>query len=112
MSAQTKKLAICSPISAAALRSMKIGRPVGAPAHLTLPDHSERRPKTHNGTLIKTIGDEICAPFPRLKLHCAPLAKCSWRSNQTIKTVNTPCIYARFHYGDVICEDGESTAMP
>jgi class 3 adenylate cyclase len=63
---------------------------------------------THNGTMIKTIGDEILCTFPSAEQ--AMNAACEMQ--MAIKTDNRStdnAMYVRigFHYGDVICEDGD-----
>lgn len=63
---------------------------------------------THHGTLIKTIGDEILCTFPSAE-H-ALNAACEMQ--MALKTDNQSSehqmfIRIGFHYGDVICEDGD-----
>ncbi len=63
---------------------------------------------THNGSLIKTIGDEILCTFP--SAEAAFNAACEMQmalhtDNQ--HTEHSMHIRIGFHYGDVICEEGD-----
>ncbi len=63
---------------------------------------------THNGTLIKTIGDEILCTFPTAEI--AMTAACEMQN--AIKTDNQHSEYPMyirigFNYGDVIYEEGD-----
>jgi adenylate cyclase len=62
----------------------------------------------HNGTFIKTIGDEILCTFPTAEI--ALNAACDMQ--MAVKTHNQSSehpMYIRigFHYGDVLCEDND-----
>ena len=64
--------------------------------------------KTHDGTLIKTIGDEILCTFPTAEI--AMNAACEMQ--RAVKTDNQSSenpMYIRigFNYGEVICEEGD-----
>jgi adenylate cyclase len=64
--------------------------------------------KTHDGTLVKTIGDEILCTFPTAEV--AMNAACEMQ--MAIKTDNQSShqpMYVRigFNYGEVICEEGD-----
>ena len=63
---------------------------------------------THNGTLVKTIGDEILCTFPTAE--SALNAACEMQ--RAVKTDNQSSehplfIRIGFNYGDVICEEGD-----
>jgi class 3 adenylate cyclase len=62
----------------------------------------------HNGMLIKTIGDEILCTFPTPE--AAMNAACEMQmAVKSDNQHNNHSMYIRigFHYGDVICEDGD-----
>jgi len=63
---------------------------------------------THNGSLIKTIGDEILCTFP--SAEAAFNAACEMQMSlhtDNQHTEHSMHIRIGFHFGDVICEDGD-----
>jgi len=63
---------------------------------------------THNGKLIKTIGDEILCTFPSAEAafnSACEMQMALHTDNQ--HTEHSMHIRIGFHYGDVICEDGD-----
>ena len=109
MSEQTKKLAILfADISGSSALYEKMGdqiaRQLIARSLLLL----QGALITHNGTLIKTIGDEILCTFPSAEI--ALDAACEMQ--MAVKTDNqssTQPLYIRigFHFGEVICVDND-----
>jgi len=61
----------------------------------------------HNGTLIKTIGDEIMCIFP--SAEAAMHAACAMQSTVENRLIDGHQMHIRigFHYGDVILESGD-----
>lgn len=63
---------------------------------------------THNGLLIKTIGDEILCTFP--SAESAFSAACEMQKSihtDNQHTEHSMHVRIGFHFGDVICEDGD-----
>jgi class 3 adenylate cyclase len=63
---------------------------------------------SHNGTLIKTMGDEVMCTFPRAEN--AMNAACAMQNaleNHNVGNDNPMHIRIGFHYGNVICDNGD-----
>lgn len=109
MSAQIKKLAILfADISGSTALYDKLGDQLARQLIARSLSIMNGAMVTHNGTLIKTIGDEILCTFP--SAEAALNAACEMQ--MAIKTDNQTSehpMYIRigFHFGDVICEEGD-----
>lgn len=109
MPAQTKKLAILfADISGSTALYEKMGDHVARQLIGRAIAILKGALNTHNGTLVKTIGDEILCTFPSAEI--AMNAACEMQ--MAIKTDNqssTQPLFIRigFHYGEVICEDDD-----
>jgi class 3 adenylate cyclase len=109
MSVQTKKLAILfADISGSTALYEQLGDQTARQLISRCITLLKAALTTHNGTLIKTIGDEILCTFPTAEI--AMNAACEMQ--MSIKTDNQSSahpMYIRigFHYGEVICEDGD-----
>jgi adenylate cyclase len=109
MSEQTKKLAILfADISGSTALYEQLGDKVARQLISRCLTILKGALITHNGTLIKTIGDEILCTFPTAE--SALNAACEMQL--AIKTDNQSSehpLYIRigFHFGDVICEDDD-----
>lgn len=109
MSAQTKKLAILfADISGSTALYEKLGDHYARQLIARCISILKTALNTHNGTLIKTIGDEILCTFPTAEI--AMNAACEMQNS--IKTDNQSSehpMYIRigFHQGEVICEEGD-----
>jgi len=109
MSAQTRKLAILfADISGSAALYEKLGDQMARRLIARCLSILNGALATHNGTLIKTIGDEILCTFP--SAEAALNAACEMQL--AVKTDNQNSerpMYIRigFHYGEVLCEDGD-----
>ena len=109
MSAQTKKLAILfADISGSTALYEKLGDKLARQLISRCLAIMNGALATHNGTLIKTIGDEILCTFPTAE--AALNAACEMQlAAQTDNQSSEHSMYLRigFHYGDVICEDSD-----
>lgn len=109
MSVQTKKLAILfADISGSTALYEKMGDQIARQLILRALTILKGALNTHNGTLVKTIGDEILCTFPSAEI--AMNAACEMQL--AIKTDNQSSeqpLYVRigFHFGEVICEDDD-----
>jgi adenylate cyclase len=109
MSAQTKKIAILfADISGSTALYEKLGDLLARQLIARCISILKNALITHNGTLIKTIGDEILCTFP--SAESAMNAACEMQN--AIKTDNQSSeypLYIRigFNYGDVICEEDD-----
>ncbi|MDZ4200651.1 MAG: adenylate/guanylate cyclase domain-containing protein [Gallionella sp.] len=63
----------------------------------------------HGGTLIKTIGDEIMCTFPTPAAACEAACAMQYAVEQARPGGSAHPMYIRigFHYGEVICEEGD-----
>jgi len=109
MTATTEKLAILfADISGSTALYEKLGDQLARQLMARCISNMNVALVTHKGTLIKTIGDEILCTFPAAE--AAMNAACEMQ--QAIKADNqnnAQPMYIRigFHYGDVICEEGD-----
>lgn len=109
MPAQTKKLAIMfADISGSTALYEKLGDQVARQLIARCLTILNGALAPHHGTLIKTIGDEILCTFS--SVESALNSACEMQ--MAIKTDNQHSenpMYIRigFHYGDVICEEGD-----
>lgn len=109
MSAQTQKLAILfADISGSTALYEKLGDQKARHLIARCLFILKGALKTHNGTLIKTIGDEILCTFPSAEV--AMNAACEMQ--RAVKTDNQSSehpMYIRigFNYGDVLLEEGD-----
>jgi class 3 adenylate cyclase len=109
MSAQTKKLAILfADISGSTALYEKLGDQRARVLIARCLFMLKSALNTHNGSLIKTIGDEILCTFP--SAEAAFNAACEMQMSlhtDNQHTEHSMHIRIGFHYGDVICEDGD-----
>ena len=109
MSAQTKKLAIMfADISGSTALYEKLGDQRARVLIARCLFMLKSALTTHNGSLIKTIGDEILCTFP--SAEAAFNAACEMQMSlhtDNQHTEHSMHIRIGFHYGDVICEDGD-----
>lgn len=109
MPVQTKKLAILfADISGSTALYEKLGDHTARQLILRCLTMLKGSLITHNGELIKTIGDEILCTFPTVE--AALNAACDMQ--MAVKTDNQSSehpMYIRigFHFGEVLCEDGD-----
>jgi len=109
MSAQNKKLAILfADISGSTALYEKLGDQLARRLISRCLSILSKALATHNGTFIKTIGDEILCTFP--SAESAFNAACEMQ--MAVKTDNQSSEHSMFirigfHYGDVICEEGD-----
>ena len=109
MSVQTKKLAILfADISGSTALYEQLGDQIARQLLARCLSILQGTLNTHNGTLIKTIGDEILCTFPTAEI--AMNAACEMQ--KSIKTDNqnsTQPLHIRigFHYGEVLCEEND-----
>lgn len=62
----------------------------------------------HQGTLVKTIGDEIMCTFPSAELALRAACRMQLAVESAKPGGGTPVyIHVGFHYGNVICDDGD-----
>jgi len=109
MSAQTKKLAILfADISGSTALYEKMGDHVARQLIGRAIAILKGALNTHNGTLVKTIGDEIMCTFPSAEnafdAACAMQRAVKNNNNGSSHPMH---IRIGFHYGDVICESGD-----
>jgi len=109
MSAQTKKLAILfADISGSTALYEKLGDQRARVLIARCLFMLKSALNTHNGSLIKTIGDEILCTFP--SAEAAFNAACEMQMSlhtDNQHTEHSMHIRIGFHYGDVLCEDGD-----
>lgn len=109
MSAQTKKIAILfADISGSTALYEKLGDLLARQLIAQCISTMKGALDTHNGTLIKTIGDEILCTFPSAEI--AMNAACEMQ--KAVKSANQSSeypLYIRigFNFGDVIYEEGD-----
>ena len=109
MSVQTKKLAILfADISGSTALYEQLGDQIARQLLARCLSILQGTLNTHNGTLIKTIGDEILCTFPTAEI--AMNAACEMQ--KSIKTDNQNSnqplhIRIGFHYGEVLCEEND-----
>ena len=109
MSAQNQKLAILfADISGSTALYEKLGDQLARYLIARCISILKKALSTHNGTLIKTIGDEILCTFPsaEIALHAAcEMQRAIKTDNQSSE--NPMYIRIGFNFGDVIHEDGD-----
>lgn len=109
MSTQTKKLAIMfADISGSTALYEKLGDQAARQLISRCLSILQRALNTYNGTLIKTIGDEILCTFPNAEfaMNAACEMQTALKSNNQ-HSEQSMHIRIGFHYGEVICEDND-----
>ena len=109
MSVQTKKLAILfADISGSTALYEKLGDSVARQLILRCLTILKVAMASNNGTLIKTIGDEILCTFP--SVESALNSACDMQmaiKKDNLSSEHPMYIRIGFHCGDVICEDDD-----
>lgn len=109
MTVQTKKLAILfADISGSTALYEKLGDQLARRLISRCLSILSNALTTYQGTLIKTIGDEILCTFPSAEaaMHAASDMQIAMNADNQNSEHNM-FIRIGFHYGDVICEDGD-----